>query len=130
MGSWCGVFPKYHQAAKRDRYRPLCSGSEIDQPSRRTPGWLLQSLASAVFPTMPSWAVSIHFKSGIVLLRCLHFSPSAPACGVLQNDPNDEDQSYNNPDLNPELVGPFPTFHFSCALIPIQKPRGHFKHGP
>jgi hypothetical protein len=42
-----------------------------------------------------------------------HFSP---ASGVLQNDPNEKDQSSNNRDLNSQLAGPFPTLHFAFAL--------------
>jgi hypothetical protein len=51
-------------------------------------------------------------------LPIISISPSAPACGVLQDDPDDEDQSYNNPNLNFLLAGPFPTFHFDFAFSP------------
>jgi hypothetical protein len=41
---------------------------------------------------------------------------SAPACGVLQHDPNKEDQDYNNRDLNFQLAGPFRALHFAFAF--------------
>jgi hypothetical protein len=37
----------------------------------------------------------------------------------LQDDPNQEDQSCNDPDLNFLLAGPFPVFHFPLPLAPF-----------
>jgi hypothetical protein len=46
-------------------------------------------------------------------------SPSAPECRVLKKYPNDKDQRENNADLNLQLAGPFPVFHFAFIFRPI-----------